>query len=237
MIELASPAEGRRVSFAITVGFIAVGSLLASTPSKPAAPRPTSIAGGWLTLSPGGFAIPGPGATPDLRVFDRAVVAGYRWGFGLGLAFEPVEHLLIAASGSLQQSLWAFDNHRGYELCFRGGCYGDTERGLGQLIRLGAELRLGWTSRHLLAWSLLGAQVGLSRVRLDCDNSTEAHCDLSETDLGPGLRGGLGLALRPTPSFAIGLESSIDHTWFGRRDDPFRAVQTWDLALIAIVRF
>lgn len=221
------------MSFAITVGAIAAGSLLAAAPSK----RDASIAGGWVSLSPGGVAIPGPGATPDLRVFDRAVVAGYRWGIGAGLAFEPVEHLLVAASGSFQQSLWVFDNQGGYELCFRGGCYGWNERGFAHLIRLGAELRLGWTSRYLLAWSLLGAHVGLSRVRLDCENSVEVQCDLSETDLGPGLRGGLGLALRPTPSFAIGLESSIDHTWLGERDDPFRAVRTWDLSLIAIVRF
>lgn len=221
------------MSFAITVGAIAVGSLLAAEPSK----RDESIAGGWLSLSPGGVAIPGPGATLDLRVFNRAVVAGYRWGFTAGLAFEPVEHLFVAAGASFHQTLWVFDNHRGYELCFRGDCYGWTERGFGHLIRLGAELRLGWTSRYLLAWSLLGAQVGLSRVRLDCDNSVEVHCDLGETDLGPGLRGGLGFAVRPTPSVAIGLESNIDHSWLDRRDDPFTAVRTWDLALIAIVRF
>jgi hypothetical protein len=215
---------------------IAVGGLLTAAPSNPA-PRTPSIAGGWISLSPGGVAIPGPGRTSDLRVFDRAVVAGYRWGFGLGLAFEPVEHLLVAASGSLHQTLWVFDNHRGYELCFRGGCHGWTERGFGHLIRLGAELRLGWTSRYLLAWGLFGAQVGIARVRLDCENSREDHCDLAETDVGLGLRGGLGFALRPTPNFAVGLESSIDHTWLEPSDDPFRAVRTWDLALIAIVRF
>lgn len=213
-----------------------MGSLLAAEPSK-LAPRPTSIAGGWVSLSPGSVAIPGPGATQDVRVFDRAVVAGYRWGIGAGLAFEPIDHLLVAASGSFAQSLWVFDNHDGYELCFRGGCYGWTERGFGHLIRLGAELRLGWTSRYVLAWSLVGAHVGLARVRLDCENSVEPHCELAETDLGPGLRGGVGLALRPSSSFAIGLESSIDHTWLGRRDDPFSAMRTWDLALIAIMRF
>jgi hypothetical protein len=223
------------VSFASTVVSVAVGSLLAATPSKPA-PR-GSISGGWLSLSPAGLAIPGPGATPDLRVFDRAVVAGYRWGFGLGLAFEPVEHLLVAASGSFSQSLWMFDNERGYELCFRGDCYGANERAIGHLIRLGAELRLGWTSRYVLAWGLFGAHVGLARVRLDCENNLEPHCDRAETDLGPGLRGGVGFALRPTSSFAIGLESGIDHIWLDRRDDPFSAVRSLDLSLLAIVRF
>jgi hypothetical protein len=223
------------VSFAITVGAIAVGSLLAAEPSKPASRG--SVSSGWISLSPGGVAIPGPGTTTDVRAFDRAVLVGYRWGLGIGLAFEPVEHLLVVANASFHQSLWAFDNKRGYELCFRGGCYGQTERGIGHLMQIGAELRLGWTSRYLLAWGLFGAHVGISRVRLDCENNIEAHCDRSETDIGPGLRGGLGFALRPTPKFAIGLESSIDHTWLDRRDDPFRAARTWNVALIAIVRF
>jgi hypothetical protein len=212
---------------------IAAGSLLAASPSK----RPDSIAGGWVTISPAGVAIPGPGSTKDIRVFDRAVAAGYRWGIGVGLAFEPIPHLLVAASGNVTQSLWMFDNGHAYELCFRGDCYGSTERGVGHLIRFGAELRLGWASRYVLAWSLFGAHVGLSHIRLDCENTLQDHCDRSELDVGLGLRGGLGFALRPSPSFAIGLESSIDHARPDRRDDPFRAVRTWDLALIAIVRF
>lgn len=197
-----------------------------------------SIAGGWLQLAPVGVGVPGPGATPDLRVLDRAVVAGYRWGLSAGLAFEPVEHLLVVATGAFDQSIWMFDNDdRSYELCFRGGCYGWTERGFGHLVRLGAELRLGWTSRYLMAWALLGAHLGLSRIRLDCDNSVEDHCDIGETDLGPGLGGGLGVAGRLNSHFAVGLESSIDHSWLDHRDDPFRAARTWDLSLVAIVHF
>lgn len=221
------------MSWATAVGVIAVSSLLAVEPTE----RRTSIAGGWVTISPAGLAIPGPGSTTDIRVFNRAVAGGYRWGIGAGLAFEPVPHLLIAASGSFHQSIWMFENHRSYELCFRGDCYGQTERGLGFLLRFAAELRLGYSSRYVLAWGLFGAQLGLSRIRLDCENSTEDHCDRRETDLGPGVRGGLGFALRPSPNFALGLESSIDHTRVDRRDDPFMAVRTWDLALIAIVRF
>lgn len=224
------------MSVGLAVGIVAVSSMLAAQPSRPAE-RPDSIAGGWLTISPGGLALPGPGSTSDVRAFNRAVVAGYRWGIGAGLAFEPVTHLLVAAGGSFHQSVWIFDNRRGYELCFRGGCYGWTERGLGHLMRFAAELRLGYTSRRVLAWGLFAAQIGLSRVRLECENSVEEHCDLGETDLGPGLRGGLGVAVRPNPRFAIGLESGIDHTRVDRRDDPFEAARTWDLALIAIVRF
>jgi hypothetical protein len=222
------------VSLAIAMSAIAAGSLLAVEPTKK---RADPIAGGWVTLSPAGVAIPGPGSTTDIRVFDRAVAAGYRWGIGVGLAFEPIPHLLVAASGNVTQSLWMFDNDHAYELCFRGDCYGSTERGLGHLLRFGAELRLGWTSRYVLAWSLFGAHVGLSHIRLDCENSVEAHCDRGELDVGLGLRGGLGFALRASPTFAIGLESSIDHVRADRRDDPFRAVRTGDLGLIAIVRF
>jgi hypothetical protein len=215
------------------MGAVALGSLLATSPSKPE----HSIAGGWVTISPAGLAIPGPGKTADLRAFDRAVVAGYRWGIGAGLAFEPVPHLLVAASGSFHQSLWMFHNDRGDILCFRGDCYGSTERGLGHLIRFAAELRLGWTSRYVLGWAMFGAQVGLLGVRLDCENNHDEHCGLGHTDVGLGLRGGLGLALRPSPGFALGVESTIDHTRLDRFDDPFLAARTWDLALIAIVRF
>ena len=207
--------------------------MLAASPIK----DNESIAGGWVTISPGGLAIPGPGSTSDIRVFDAAVVGGYRWGLGAGLAFEPVPHLLVAATGSLHQSIWIFDNQNSYELCFRGDCYGKTERGVGHLLRLGADLRLGWTSRRVLAWGLFGAHVGLARIRLDCENNFEPHCDLGETDLGPGVRGGLGFALRASPNFALGIESSIEHTWIDRREDPFEAVRSLDLALIAIVRF
>lgn len=197
-----------------------------------------SVAGGTLQISPLGVGVPGPGASDDLRVFDRAVRAGYRWGFSLGVAFEPVEHLLISGSAGFNQTIWVFDNDApGYELCFANDCYASSARGLGHLIRVGPELRVGWTSRWWMAWALAGAHVGLSRVRLSCDNSFEAHCDRGETDVGGGLGGGLGLAIRPLPRFAVGLESGIVHTWLDRRDDPFAAARTWELALVLIVGF
>lgn len=227
-------AYARDVGFAISAAVIALGSVLATEPSEIEKRR--SIEGGWVSVSPVGVAIP-DGSTSDVRTFDRAVVPSYRWGAVAGLAFEPVEHLLVAVGGSFQQSIWTFDNHHGYELCFLGDCYGWTERGIGNLVKIGAELRLGWTSRYVLAWGVFGAHIGIGHVRLDCDNSVEDHCDLAETDLGPGLRGGLGFALRATPKLAFGLESSIDHTRLDGRNDPFSAVRTWDLALIAIVRF
>jgi hypothetical protein len=212
---------------------------LAPAPKLEPAPESTlDHRRGWLQLAPIGFGAPGPGLTQDLQAFDRAVVLSYRWGLSVGLAFEPVEHLLLGAAAGLDQSIWIFDNDdRSYELCFRGDCYGWNERGFGHLVRLGAELRVGWTSRWVMAWALFAAHVDLARMRLDCDNSVERHCSRSETDLGPGLGAGLGVALRPIPSFAVGLESSIDHGWIDRREDPFRAARTWDLSLVAIVRF
>jgi hypothetical protein len=90
---------------------------------------------------------------------------------------------------------------------------------------------------RVLAWALVAAQLGISRIRLDCNNSTEPHCDRAETDLGPGIGGGLGVAIRVTPRAALGLEGSVDHTWLDRSDDPFRAVRTLDLALILALRF
>ena len=151
---------------------------------------------------------------------------------------ERVEHLLISASAGFNQTIWVFDNDApGYELCFANDCYGSSARGLGHLIRVGPELRVGWTRRWWMAWALAGAHVGLSRVRLSCDNSLEARCDRGETDVGGGLGGGLGVAIRPLPRFAVGLESGIVHTWLDRRDDPFAAARTWELALVAVIGF
>jgi hypothetical protein len=220
-----------------------LGSLLLSEPvPEPAAGavrERESIAGGWVQLAPLGFALPGPGATSDIDRLRRAVRSGFRWGFAAGGSFEPVPHLLIGVAASFDQTLWIFRNFErdGYELCFAGDCYGWDERGVGHLMRVGPELRLGYARRRWLAWALVGGHLGISRVRLDCNNSVERHCDRSATDIGPGLGGGLGLGVRPTSRVMFGLESSINHSWLDRRDDPFRAARTWDLALIIVFRF
>ncbi|HLT37225.1 MAG TPA: hypothetical protein VK034_13115, partial [Enhygromyxa sp.] len=98
-------------------------------------------------------------------------------------------------------------------------------------------LRIGWIVDRVVIWALWAGQLGISRIRLDCNNSVEDHCDRSETDLGIGIGGGLGLAIRATSRVAIGLESSVDHSWLDRRDDPFRAARTLDLALIVAITF
>lgn len=210
-------------------------ALLASAPT-PAEER--SIAGGWLQVTPLGLAIPSPGGS-DLAQLHHAVRWGYRWGFSAGVSFEPVRHLFINAAAGFDQTIWIFRNVEpgGYLVCYGGDCYGWDERGLGHVIRIGPKLRLGWTSDRVLAWALWTGQLGISRLRLDCNNSVEAHCDRTETDLGPGVGGGLGAAIRATPHVAIGLEGSVDHVWLDRRDDPFRAVRTIDLALIVALTF
>ncbi|NVB36590.1 hypothetical protein G6O69_02015 [Pseudenhygromyxa sp. WMMC2535] len=193
------------------------------------------IRGGWLSIAPIGFALPSPGG--DVATLRQAVAGGYRWGFSAGFSLEPRPHLLVNVTGNFDQTIWVFRNFAGYELCFAGDCYGWTERGLGQLMRLGASLRLGYVDRHLLAWAQLGAHVGVSRIHLDCDHSREAHCDRRETDVGPGVSGGLGIAARLTPRFALGLEGGVDHSWLDRRDDPFAAARCLSLAMIAALRF
>jgi len=219
-----------------------LGLILAIAPGQPEPepePESSSIAGGWLQITPLGFGIPGPGAGSDIAQLQRAVRSGFRWGFGLGLSFEPVRHLFINAAASFNQTIWMFRNveRDGYELCFRGDCYGWDERGVGHFMRIGADLRIGWTSRWLLAWALVAPQLGVSRIRLDCNNSVEAHCDRAETDVGPGIGGGLGVAVRPTSRLAVGIESSIDHAWVDSRDDPFTAVRSFSAALILVLRF
>lgn len=210
-------------------------------PNSESEPEPErgSIAGGYVQLAPLGFALPGPGRSSDIARLQRAVRSGFRWGFAAGLSFEPVRHLFINATGSFEQTIWIFRNveRGGYQLCFRGDCYGWDERGVGHFLRVGADLRLGWTSQWVVTWALLSAQIGVSRVRLDCNNSVEAHCDRRETDVGPGIGAGLGLAIRATPRMALGFEGSIDHNWIDSLDDPFRAVRTFDLALVVMLSF
>lgn len=214
-----------------------IACLLASAPSS-ADERPDSIAGGWLQLAPLGFGLPSPGGA-DVERLRRAVRAGFRWGFSAGASFEPVPHLFINVTAGFDQTIWIFRNadSDGYELCFAGDCYGWDERGVGQLLRVGPELRLGWVNRRVIAWAMFAVQLGISRVRLDCNNSVEDHCDRTETDLGASVGGGLGIAIRATSRAAIGLEGSVDHAWLDRRDDPFRAARTIDLALIVALRF
>ena len=224
---------------------VAWAALISTLLFAPPAPREAStvqqdrasLAGGWLLVSPLGGSLPGPGSGPDTALHHRFVAGGYRWGFSAGAVFEPREHLMIGLAGALDHAIWIFDERAGDELCFHGDCYGWTERGLGHLLRLGPELREGYGERRWMIWALAGAHVGLSQIRLDCDNSLDEHCDRRSTDLGPGVGGGVGVALRPRPRFAVGLESGIDHTWLERRDDPFRAIRTWDLALFLAVKF
>jgi hypothetical protein len=207
-------------------------SLLASAPT-PAYER--AAASGWLQLAPLGIAIPSPGA--DVRGLNRAVRSGFRWGFSAGASFEPVSHLFVSVSAGFEQKIWIFDNTAGYELCFGGDCYGWDERGLGHLLQIGPELRIGWMNHRVVTWALLAGQLGVSRIRLDCNNSVEEHCDRTETDLGPGIGGGLGFAIRVTPRAALGIEGSVEHAWLDRREDPFRAVRTVDLAMVLAVQF
>lgn len=222
----------------------ALGCLLASAPPPEPAPEPApkpaldSIAGGWLSVEPLGVALPSPGAS-DIAQYRRAVRSGFRWGFAAGASFEPVPQLFISVAGSFDQSIWIFRNvePEGYSVCFRGDCYGWDERGVGHLMRIGPQLRLGWTRGRVIAWARLAGHLGISRIRLDCNNSVEDHCDRAETDLGPGIGGGLGLAIRASSRVAIGLESGVDHSWVDGRDDPFRAIRTIDLALIVVLSF
>ncbi|MFO7565359.1 MAG: hypothetical protein R6X02_22140 [Enhygromyxa sp.] len=216
-----------------------LGALLTSLlASAPAPEKQPSIAGGWLQLTPAALAIPSPGGS-DLARLHRAVRWGYRWGFAAGVSFEPVPRLFINVAAGFDQTVWVFRNvePRGYLLCFGGDCYGWDERGLGHVIRIGPKLRLGWTSDRVVVWAMGTVELGISRLRLDCNNSVEAHCDRTETDLGPGVGGGLGFAIRATPHVAVGLEGSVDHVWLEPRDDPFRAVRTIDLALILALTF
>ena len=192
---------------------------------------------GWIQLAPLGLSVPGPRITPGIAVFDRAVRFGYRWGLAAGLMIEPIDHLMLGATASFDHSVWIFANDDEYELCFAEGCYGWRESGVGYLLRFGGDLRVGYTGRWLMAWIVGSPQIALAHTHLDCDNSVEEQCRRSENDIGPSLGVGLGLALRLTESFSLGLEGSIDHGWLDTRDDPFRAVRTMDLGLIGVVRF
>lgn len=193
------------------------------------------IAGGWMAIAPVGVGIPGQGDAN--RVHRQAVSAGYRWGVSAGATFQPGRRLWLNLAGNFEQSVWIFRNLDGYELCFAGDCYGWTERGLGHLMRIGPDVRVGVATRWLLAWARAGGHVGVSVIRLDCDESTQDHCDRREIDVGPGAGAGLGLAVRITPRSAMGIEGGLQYTWLESRDDPFSVVKVWDVGMIATLRF
>ncbi|EDM79824.1 hypothetical protein PPSIR1_32033 [Plesiocystis pacifica SIR-1] len=197
-----------------------------------------AIGGGWLTLTPAALGLPA-GAASDTANFRSAVSGGYRWGFSAGFALALRQGWVLGFAGAFDQAIWQFRNAEpgGYVLCFRGGCYGWTERVQGHLMRAGVKVRVGWTRRRFLAWATVDPHIAISGLRLDCQDSRQAHCDRRERDVGAGLGGGLALAYRVTPRFALGLEGGLSHSWLQERDDPFRAIRTWDLAAITAVRF
>lgn len=221
---------------------ILAGLLGLAPPTSPAELEP-----GFVMLSPLGIAVPRLGSTADTRVARQALLPSYGWGFAAGINLQPVPNVLLGFAGSFDQVIWSV---RDYEpgdafgsgeleqvVCFAGDCYGWNERVVGSLLRLGLDLRIGGVGRRWLAWALVSPHVAVSRLRLECNNAREAHCDRKHTDVGPGLGGGLGAAFRFVDSFALGIEAKVDHEWLDDFDDPFEAVRTGELGLVALFSF
>lgn len=226
----------------VAIAILVVGLLGLAPPTPPSELRP-----GFVLLSPVALAVPDVGPTADTRVARRTLLPSYRWGFAAGIHVQPVPRLLIGVGGSFDQIVWSIrDYQRGDELgsddqhealCFAGDCYGWNERVIGSLLRLGADVRIGWIDRRWLIWALISPHVAISRLRLECDDARQDHCDRKHADVGPGLGGGIGAAFRVVDYFAIGLEASIDHEWLEKFDDPFEAVRTAELGLVALFSF
>jgi hypothetical protein len=226
---------------AVTIAILA-GLLGLAPPTSPVELRP-----GFVMLSPVGVAVPRLGSTADTRIARQALGPSYGWGFAAGINLQPVPGLLLGFAGSFDQVIWSVRDYRpGDELgagereqvlCFAGDCYGWNERVVGSLLRLGLDLRIGWVGRRVLVWALVSPHVGVSRLRLECNDARDLHCDRKHTDVGPGLGGGLGSAFRFVDYFALGIEANIDHEWLDDFDDPFEAVRTWQVGLVALFSF
>jgi hypothetical protein len=229
-------------NLAVVAIAILVGLLGLAPPSPSPELRP-----GFIMLTPMAIAVPNLGPTSDTRVARAALLPSYRWGFAAGINFQPVPQLLIGFAGSFDQVVWSVRQYeygdelgsddRAEAICFAGDCYGWDERVVGSLLRLGADLRIGWVHRRWLIWTLLGPHVAVSRLRLDCNDARADHCERAHVDVGPGLGGGLGVAVRVVHYAAIGVEANVDHEWLDDFDDPFTAVRTWDLGLVALFSF
>ncbi|NJK33400.1 MAG: hypothetical protein HC927_13915, partial [Deltaproteobacteria bacterium] len=118
------------------------------------------IRGGWLALRPATFVVPFGRGSATQR-FRAAVGPSYRWGFSAGASFEPRPGLLLGIAAGFDHTLWSFrspavpegSDEPDYAVCFRGGCYGWTERVVGSMVRVGLELRIGHVGRHHLVWA------------------------------------------------------------------------------------
>ncbi|MFV8751524.1 hypothetical protein ACNOYE_13345 [Nannocystaceae bacterium ST9] len=227
---------------------VILASLLGLAPTTPAEqPAHVELRPGFVLLSPIGVAVPRLGDTSDTRVARENLLPSYRWGFAAGVNFQPARGLLLGVAGSFDHVVWSVRDYRpgdelgssdaAMPLCFAGDCYGWNERVIGSLLRLGLDMRIGWVSRRWLLWTLLSPHIAVTRLRIDCNDARGAYCDRKHTDVGPGLGAGIGAALRIVSHVAIGLEAEIDHEWLDRTDDPFRAVRTWELDLVALFSF
>lgn len=242
------PAIHDRVGKIATITEVLISILVGLLALAPPTPGP-ELRPGFILLSPLALAVPSVGPTADTRVARRTLLPSYRWGVAAGIHFSPraAPHLLMGVGASFDQVVWSIRDYRSGDelgsgdhdeaLCFAGDCYGWNERVVGSLLRLGADLRIGWIDRRWMIWALVSPHVAISRLRLDCNDAREDHCDRKHTDVGPGLGGGLGAAFRVIDYLAIGLEAGIDHEWIDDSDDPFEAVRTWDLGLVALFSF
>ncbi len=234
------------MALAILVGLL---GLAPPTPEEGRATR-AELRPGFVVLSPVGLAVPRLGRTPDTRVARESLLPSYQWGFAMGVHLRvPVPKLLLGLSASFDQVVWSVRDYRpGDELgsaweadsepiCFAGDCYGWNERVVGSLLRVGVDLRIGWVDRRWLVWARASPHIGISRLRLDCDDARADACDRRHMDVGPGLGGGLGVAYRVVEAVALGVEADVDHEWLARFDDPFEAVRTWEIGLVALFSF
>jgi len=225
------------------VPLLILASLLALAPPA----EPIELRPGFIALAPVGVALPQLGRSPDTRVARTTLLPSYTWGFVAGVHFQPRPRLLLGLGGSFDQVIWSFrDYRRGDELgsamteepiCFAGDCYGWNERVVGTLLRLGADLRIGALGPRWMVWARVTPHVAISRLRLDCNDARDPGCERKHTDVGPGLGAGIGAALRVVGHVALGIEANLDHEWLDQRDDPFEALRTWQLGLLAMFSF
>jgi hypothetical protein len=125
------------------------------------------------------------------------------WGFGAGYLWTPTRYFKVGLGGTFEHTIYNWDDI-------------DEDDVHGNMLRMGAELRIGGGGRRVWGYAMVGPGLALSLV--DFENGPD------DTDAGFDLQVGAGIQGAVWRSLFLGGEIDADLNWFPEQDDPPFAV-------------